>query len=130
MHGEVIGQIAGPAVVEVEEHGLAGLRSLRRDAGVDAVAVAMAARPGEAVERRDRGRQARCNCGQVFLRLRVRGIEREHRRDLAMQQVIEVEAVAPDTADEARRGVMDAGECHALRMGIGRRIEPRVRPSA
>ena len=95
MHREVIGEIARPAVVEVEEHSLSGLRSLRRDAGVDAVAIAMAARPGEAVLRRDRRRQARRHRGEDFLRLRVSGIEREHRRDLAMQQVIEVEAVRP-----------------------------------
>jgi hypothetical protein len=55
MHGEVIGEIAEPAIVEVEEPGLSGQRSLGDDVGVDAVAIAMTADPAQPGPRADPG---------------------------------------------------------------------------
>lgn len=58
MNGEVVGEITETAIVKVEEHGLAGPRSLDRNTSVEAMTIAMAIRPGKVGARRDRSRDA------------------------------------------------------------------------
>ena len=56
---EIVSQISGTAIVEIEEHRLPGMGSLQRDVGVVAVAVAVAACPGKSVPFRHAGGQSR-----------------------------------------------------------------------
>ena len=39
-HRQVVGQVPGTAIVEIEEYGLSGIRPLFQDAGIEPVAIA------------------------------------------------------------------------------------------
>ena len=130
MHGEVVGQVTEAAVIEVEEDCLANVRSCRSNPGVQSMAIAMAVRAREVAIYALHGPGKPPSEGlKVAQGLWCVEFERQHRGNLTMQQMVQVQLVTSGgKVGEAIRSLMHAGQGRSLHSRVLRIIQ--VRPAS